>query len=64
MKRKRKYAMDFTCEMCGQEEWFLSTIQLEAGYGSIHDGEHVTLHVCGNCIDCLFAFLLIDGQER
>lgn len=64
MKRKKKYITGFICEMCGQEEWGESTIQLKAGYGSIHDGEHITLHLCGSCIDRLFAYLLDDEQNR
>jgi len=30
---------------------------LEANYGSANDGERVTLDVCGNCIDRLFAVI-------
>lgn len=52
------------CEVCGQEDLCLSTIQLRANYGSIHDGERITLHVCGDCIDRLFDLLLNDEQER
>lgn len=56
--------MECVCEVCGQEDLCLSTIQLRANYGSIHDSERITLHVCGDCIDRLFALLLNDEQER
>lgn len=45
----------FICEICGQADLIASTIILEANYGSVNDGEHLELNVCGNCIDELFS---------
>ena len=47
----------FICEICGQPDIVASKIILQANYGSANDGERVTLDVCGNCIDKLFAVI-------
>jgi len=48
---------DFRCPVCGNHDFTSSTITLQANYGSIHDGERVTLHVCENCFDRLLGFV-------
>lgn len=48
---------DFICGICGQPDIVASKVILEANYGSANDGERVTLDVCGNCIDKLFAVI-------
>lgn len=45
---------DFHCNLCGARDLVPSKITLEANYGSGHDGEQITLYVCGNCMDWLF----------
>lgn len=42
------------CDICGQEFLCPSIITLNAGYGSIHDGERLRLELCGDCFDTLF----------
>ena len=42
----------YCCPICGREETVPSIIKLYANYGSReHDGEIITVHVCGECID-------------
>ena len=53
---------DFICEICGRPDIIASKMILQANYGSANDGERVTLDVCGNCIDKLFA--IIQKKER
>ena len=48
---------DFICELCGQPDMVASKVILEANYGSANDGGRVTLDVCSNCIDKLFAII-------
>lgn len=48
---------DFKCPVCGNCDLTSSTITLQANYGSIYDGERVTLHVCGECFDKLLGFV-------
>ncbi len=44
----------FRCPICGREEFVQSVVKLIANYGSEeHDGEIVSFHVCGGCIDKL-----------
>lgn len=46
------------CAICGNEDIHgsgtLSAITLTAGYGSVHDGEQITLYICGTCMDWFF----------
>lgn len=44
---------DFICPVCGHEDYVPSTITLQANYGSIHDGDIVTINLCGDCFDKL-----------
>lgn len=45
----------FECDICGEYDIYgPSKITLEANYGSKHDGDLVTLNVCGDCMDWLF----------
>ena len=45
----------FECDICDRYDTYgPSKITLEANYGSKHDGERVTLNVCGDCMDWLF----------
>ena len=45
--------MDFICPLCGKRDLFPSIVKLEANYGSVYDGERVTVNVCGLCIDSM-----------
>lgn len=47
------------CDMCGQQMEGASTISLDAGYGSKHDGKHRTLELCGECYDKLSGIIHI-----
>ena len=51
----------FNCELCGQEERFKSEITLRANFGSVYDGEILTLSVCGDCIDKIFNYIRKDN---
>jgi len=50
---------DLVCALCGNEDFpgygTNSAITLAAGYGSEHDTERVTIPLCGECFDKLFA---------
>lgn len=46
------------CNMCGKEfdefDMFAKfAINTQIGYGSVHDGEHLDLHLCCDCMDHL-----------
>ena len=46
---------DFICPVCKQESpCYASFVTLQAGYGSVHDGEKAKVRICGECIDRLF----------
>lgn len=46
---------NFVCAMCGKHDDFPSYVDLIAGYGSTkHDGDVLSICVCGDCIDKLF----------
>lgn len=45
----------FICPICGDKDYVSSTITLQANYGSIHDGERVTIRLCGECFDKLLS---------
>ena len=45
----------FECDICDQDDIYgPSLITLEASRGSKHDGERVTLNVCGDCMDWIY----------
>lgn len=53
----------FICELCGQSDLIASIIILKANYGSVNDGEHLELNVCGECIDKIYgAIQCIQGD--
>ena len=47
----------FHCEICGKEDEIPSRITIKANYGSVHDGERLTLDICGECADFIFWYL-------
>ncbi len=53
----------FYCDICDQHDLAPSTITLAANYGSTHDGERVTLMVCGDCMDWLFDSIAEHGEK-
>lgn len=50
--------VDFRCDLCERVDLVPSKVTLEANYGSVHDGERVTLHICGDCMDWMLDSLL------
>ncbi len=53
-----------SCELCGSAVYALSSISIIGGYGSSsHDGDKITLSVCGSCIDQLFDAVEAIGTE-
>lgn len=50
---------DFICEVCGRPDLVPSMVTICANYGSQHDGETVTVKLCGECVDWL-----LDGLVR
>lgn len=52
------------CEICGSRDDPFSEVRLTFGYGSINDGERVTLNVCGDCIDKLYDIIQSGNIER
>lgn len=53
----------FRCDLCERKDLVPSKVELEANYGSTHDGERVTLHVCGDCMDWMFNSL-VQGKPH
>ena len=45
------------CGMCGKHELALSVLHLCCGYGSLNDGEVITLSICGDCADRIYAYI-------
>ena len=55
---------DFICPVCKQESpCYASFVTLQAGYGSVHDGEKAKVRVCGNCKDALYEQLLNKNRS-
>lgn len=55
---------DFYCDICGEEDLIPSRIIIECNYGSIYDGECLTLEVCGDCIDKIYNNIIEAEKER
>lgn len=48
------------CDLCQakenpNKEIFVHMFGGYAGYGSVHDGEYITLHFCSECLDKMLA---------
>lgn len=41
----------FICHLCHGSDYVPSEIILRANYGSIYDGERMTIKLCGDCFD-------------
>ena len=54
---RKKQMKNNYCEICGNSDLVLSEIQLKACYGSRHDGESLTLKICGDCIDRIIDYI-------
>lgn len=54
---RKKQMKNNYCEICGNCDLVLSEIQLKACYGSRHDGESLTLKICGDCIDRIIDYI-------
>ena len=55
---------DFICPVCKQESpCYASFVTLQAGYGSVHDGEKAKVRVCGECMDYFFR-VLVENKLR
>ncbi len=62
-KTKPKHSfINKNCELCGEPELVLSTVQLTCNYGSKNDGERLRLHICGACADKLYSFILKESE--
>ena len=48
---------DYICEVCSRKMLVSSQIKLSAGYGSIYDGESISLSVCPACFDAVISCL-------
>ncbi len=54
------------CDICGGTDavdTVLSSINLVLGFGSIYDGERVSLDICGECADKIYE-LFKEVQRR
>ena len=49
MTQERKPS--FICAICGGQFNFLSTIIMQANYGSAYDGDRIEIPLCGDCFD-------------
>ena len=56
---------DFICPVCKQKSpCYASFVTLQAGYGSVHDGEKAKVRVCGACMDNLYRTLTQCGTGK
>lgn len=53
----------FCCDICGKEDLIPSRIIIERNYGSIYDGEKLTLEICGDCADRIYSSILKTHTE-
>lgn len=53
-----------SCELCGKAELSLSELHLICGYGSLNDGEDITLNICGDCADRIFGIILKEKERK
>lgn len=63
VKSKRDF-INKKCELCGQPELVLSSVRLTCNYGSKNDGESLSLHICGDCADSLYSFILNRNEVK
>ncbi len=56
-----KHQLDFLCPVCGKQDFVPSVITFQANYGSIHDGEQVSVYICGDCLDRLLSVACLFG---
>ena len=54
----------YHCEICGCNELALSEINIRCGYGSKYDGEELKLSVCGDCMDKIYADILLYSEAK
>lgn len=59
----KKQNGDFICEICGKPDMVMSEIRLSCNYGSKHDGERVTLSICGACADKIFNVIQKESEK-
>lgn len=57
------------CNLCGKELNIFDTIEnysitKKIGYGSIHDGESLDLHICCECMDAIISQCVVDPVEE
>lgn len=55
---------DFICEICGKRDYVPSELAISANYGSVHDGEQLTLDICGECADAVFNLILKRAEKQ
>lgn len=53
------------CNICGKDMDFWDRqqrfdMEVDVGYGSVHDGESVELHICCDCFDKLLARCVVS----
>lgn len=60
VERKADFIHD-RCELCSKQEIALSVLRLCCGYGSLNDSEDITLNICGDCADRIYA--IIQNQK-
>ena len=53
---------EFHCEICGGDDYVPSKIAVSASFGSVHDGEQLTLDVCGQCADAVFDLIMSRAE--
>lgn len=62
-RRAKHTCPSFVCPVCGQKSpCYASFVTLQAGYGSVHDGDTVTVRVCGDCLDWLYVELIDEKK--
>ena len=60
----QRHIEEYTCPVCNQKSpCYASFVTLQAGYGSVHDGEKAKVRVCGNCMDALYGQLLNTNRS-
>jgi transcription elongation factor Elf1 len=57
----------YTCPFCHRQTFTPSSIFLHANYESKHDGESVTVKICGQCMDSIIDHIIksvSDGLDE
>lgn len=58
--------IDHKCRICGgtdTADMALSELIVNAGYGSMHDGQQLRLVICGECVDKILSIIETNAKR-